>query len=78
MDAGFSLLAWSQPGCLGTPIESGQTLDAQADLMAALLDALHIDKVGIFGVSGSGPATLLFALRHPDRVLAMKTIIFLS
>jgi len=71
VNEGFSLLAWSRPGYLLTPIESGRTVEAQADLMAALLDTLDIDKVAIFGASGGGPSTLQFALRHPNRVWAM-------
>lgn len=43
--AGFSLLAPSRPGYLGTPLSSGKTPDEQADLYAALLDTLGIDKV---------------------------------
>ena len=57
ISAGFSVLCWSRPGYLRTPIESGRSLEEQADLMAALLDTLNIDKAGIFGVSGGGPPT---------------------
>ena len=46
--------------------------------MAALLDALSIDKVVIMGVSGGGPTTLNFALRHPDRCSGCLTEVAVS
>ena len=57
----------SRPGYLRTPLASGPTPEAQADLFAALLDALAIPTASIIGFSGGGPAALQFALRHPDR-----------
>ena len=67
----MSLLAISRPGYLRTPIESGRTPQAQADLLAALLDNLNEKKITVVGVSGGGPAALQFALRHPDRTQAL-------
>jgi pimeloyl-ACP methyl ester carboxylesterase len=68
IDAGMRAIIPSRPGALGTPIASGRTWDEQADLFAALLDALQIDRAGIIGWSGGGPSTYRFAVRHPDRV----------
>ena len=47
-------------------------------MMAALLDALSIDKVVVMGVSGGGPTTLNFALRHPDRCSGLLTEVAVS
>ena len=44
----FRLLSLSRPGYLGTPLQSGQSLEAQVDLFAAILDELGIDKVAVF------------------------------
>lgn len=66
---GFRLVCPSKPGYLRTPLSSGRTFKAQADMFADLLDKLGIkEKVGILGVSLGGPAALQFALRHQDRV----------
>jgi pimeloyl-ACP methyl ester carboxylesterase len=46
----------------------------QADAFACLLDALGIDRVGVVGVSMGGPSSLLFALRHPQRITFLVLI----
>lgn len=69
--ANFKLLGWSRPGYLRTPLEVGKTPEQQADALAALLDALGIERVAIYGMSAGGPSALSFALRHPDRLWAL-------
>ena len=64
----FRLLSLSRPGYLGTPLESGKSLDEQADLFAAVLDELDIEKVAVFSISAGGPFAYAFAIRHPDRI----------
>ncbi|MGH2478479.1 MAG: alpha/beta fold hydrolase [Ktedonobacteraceae bacterium] len=64
---GFTVLAPSRPGYLRTPLSSGASPEAQADLYAALLDTLDVDQATVMGASGGGPSALQFALRHPDR-----------
>jgi pimeloyl-ACP methyl ester carboxylesterase len=64
---GFQFVAPSRPGYLRTPLETGQTFEAQADAYVALLDALGIQKAAVFGTSGGGPSAVQFALRYPDR-----------
>lgn len=73
-DAKYRLLCPSRPGYLGTPLESGKTIEEQADLFAALLDVLKIDKVAIVTVSAGGPPGYVFSIRHPDRVWALVAI----
>ncbi|MDN7026204.1 alpha/beta hydrolase [Methanoculleus sp. FWC-SCC1] len=69
----FRLLSLSRPGYLNTPLESGKTLDEQADLFAAVLDELGIDRVAVFSISAGGPFAYTFAIRHPDRIWALIT-----
>ncbi len=69
--SGYSLLAPSRPGFLGTNISLGSTLAAQADTMIALLDHLQIEKVLICGFSCGGALAVTMAANHPDRVKAM-------
>ncbi|MEU8363107.1 alpha/beta hydrolase [Nonomuraea sp. NPDC048882] len=71
---GFRILSPSRPGYLGTPLESGRTNEEQADLLAALLDELGIDRVGVLAVSAGSPVGYTFAARHPDRIWGMVSI----
>jgi pimeloyl-ACP methyl ester carboxylesterase len=68
---GFRFLAVSRPGYFGTPLAVGPTPDAQADAVAALLDALGIRTAAVMAVSGGGPCALQFSLRHPQRCWAL-------
>ena len=71
---GFRILAVSRPGYLGTPLSSGRSPQAQADLCAALLDALGIAQAAVIAVSAGGPCALQFALRHAERCWAVVTV----
>jgi len=70
-DNGCELIALSRPGFLRTPLSSGQTPTEQADLYAAVLDALEIDQVTVLGYSSGGPSAVLFAAHHPGRVRSL-------
>lgn len=72
--AGFRYIAVSRPGYLGTPLELGRSCQAQADLCAALLDALGISEAGVIGLSGGGPTALQLALRHPARTWGLVLV----
>ena len=65
------VIAVSRPGYLATPLASGEIPEAQADLLAALLDALAIERASVIAISGGGPAAIHFALRHPSRCQAL-------
>ncbi|HLX39904.1 MAG TPA: alpha/beta hydrolase [Ktedonobacteraceae bacterium] len=66
-DSRFSFICMSRPGYLRTPLATGQTPEEQADMYAALLNTLGIQRAAITGISGGGSSALQFALRHPDR-----------
>src|SRR5205085_9767873 len=53
---GFTLLSLSRPGYRRTPLSSGETPEAQADLYAAMLDALNVSQVTVMAISGGGPS----------------------
>lgn len=63
----FRVLGVSRPGYLGTPQALARTPEAQADLYAALLDALGIKRTLVAAVSAGGPSAIQFALHHPQR-----------
>jgi len=72
---GFRYLATSRSGYLGTPAPRGlgasESLRREADLYAALLDKLHIERVPVLAYSGGGPFALTFATRYPERCRAV-------
>jgi pimeloyl-ACP methyl ester carboxylesterase len=69
--AGFEAIAPSRPGYPGTPLAAGASIDEQADLYAAVLDALGLERVGVLAWSGGGPSAFRLAVRHPARVSAL-------
>jgi pimeloyl-ACP methyl ester carboxylesterase len=71
---GHRAVCVSRPGYLGTPLGSGRTPEEQADLYAALLDRLGVDRAVVAAVSGGGPSALAFALRHPERCRALVLV----
>ncbi|GAA1798190.1 alpha/beta hydrolase [Agromyces neolithicus] len=71
---GFRIIAPSRPGYLGTPLSTGRTFAQQADALAALLDALGMDSIIVFAVSGGGPAGYELAARHPGRVAKLVQV----
>lgn len=68
IESGFSVLFPTRPGYKGTPIESGKTAEASANLFSELLDVLKIEKVHIIGNSAGGPTALEFARLHHQKV----------
>jgi pimeloyl-ACP methyl ester carboxylesterase len=65
--AGFRVIVLSRPGYLRTPLASGKTPAEQAALIAALLDALGIDRVALYAYSQGGAASLQDAFSYPER-----------
>jgi pimeloyl-ACP methyl ester carboxylesterase len=71
---GVKAILPSRPGYLGSELGERATIDAQADLHAALLDALGVERVGVLCWSGGGPSSYRLAVRHPDRVRAVVAL----
>lgn len=74
VDAGFEIIAPSRPGYLGTPLLDRQSIDSQADLMAALLDRLGYEECGVLTWSGGGPAGYRLAVRQPQRIRGLVAL----
>lgn len=77
-DAGYQVIAPSRPGYLRTPPIADMTSAGQADLNAALLDALKIKESVVIAFSGGGPSAIEFAVRYPDRCRALILICAVS
>lgn len=72
--ARFQWVAVSRPGYLATPLALGETPQDQADLCAAVLDALGIPQAAVIAVSGGGQCALQFAQRHRGRCWGLVMI----
>lgn len=64
---GIRLLAVDRPGCGRSEAAPDRTLASVADDLAALLDALGVERAGAVGWSAGGPYAVAFAARHPAR-----------
>jgi pimeloyl-ACP methyl ester carboxylesterase len=58
----------------GQKIKSAYTIDDMADDAIGLLDALHIDKAHICGMSMGAAIAQTMAIRHPARLLSMTLV----
>lgn len=67
LDASFRIVAVSRFGYLGSALPADSSPSAQADLYAALLDELGIQKVAVVASSAGTSSAFRFALRHPER-----------
>ncbi|HBP6863845.1 TPA: alpha/beta hydrolase, partial [Legionella pneumophila] len=71
---GYQMICPSRPGYLGTPIDTGQTAEEQADALAGLLDYLNIPGAVIVAISAGGLSLYPFAIRHPKKTKAIIAI----
>ena len=74
-DSRYRLIAMSRFGYLRTPQPADTSPRAQADAHACLLDALHIPRVAVIGVSAGAPSAMQFCLRYPERCAAMVLLV---
>ena len=65
---GHRLIAWDRPGLGDSDIDPHASPNSVADDMIHVLDALGVDRVGIFGWSAGALFALAAASRHPERV----------
>lgn len=71
----FKTICVSRPGYLGTPLDpTDPSIDHEADLLLAVLDALGVTRVSVLAYSGGGPSAYRLAIRHPGRVSALVAI----
>lgn len=75
----FRSILLSRPGYLGTPLPAGEaSFDREAELLAAVLDSVGVERVGVLAWSGGGPPAYRFAALHPDRVAALVAVAAVS
>jgi pimeloyl-ACP methyl ester carboxylesterase len=71
---GYRIVAPSRFGYLGAAMPSQPSVTGQADVFAALLDALGIEQAVVLGFSAGSTSSVQFALRHPDHVAALVLV----
>ena len=77
--SGFTAIRVSRPGYLATPLDpAGSSIDHEADRLAAVLDAVGVERAGVLAYSGGGPSAYRLAVRHPGRVSAIVAIAAVS
>jgi pimeloyl-ACP methyl ester carboxylesterase len=64
----FRAIGPSRFGYLGSAMPPHATVADQADVYAALLDHVGVERVVLCGFSAGGPAAIQFALRHAERL----------
>ena len=72
---GVRIIAPSRFGYLRSSFPVDHSSEAQADAFIELLDDLGLDKVVVAGGSAGALSAVQFALRHPDRTLALILIV---
>jgi pimeloyl-ACP methyl ester carboxylesterase len=72
---GFRVIAPSRFGYLGTPVPPDTSSASQADAHAALLTELTIDKAIVAGISAGARSAMQFAVRHPERTIALILVV---
>jgi pimeloyl-ACP methyl ester carboxylesterase len=72
---GFRVIAMSRFGYLRTPLPLDASAAAQADAHAGLLEALGVDGAAVIGASAGAPSAMQFALRHPQRCVALVLLV---
>jgi pimeloyl-ACP methyl ester carboxylesterase len=69
------LIAPSRFGYLGSSRPPDATPAAQADALAALLEALGIRQIDVIALSAGATSALQLALRHPDKVKHLAVLV---
>jgi len=70
---GIRLVAYDRPGYGRSDPDPGRVVADAADDIAAIADALKIDRYAVYGGSGGGPHALANAVRA-DRVVAVSAL----
>lgn len=74
-DAGYQVIAPSRFGYLRSSSPDDPSPEHQADAFAELLDALHIPRIPVVGISAGALSALQFAVRHPGRCRSLTVIV---
>ena len=71
---GIRLIGYDRPGYGGSTSHPGRNVADAARDVAAVADALDIDRLATWGISGGGPHALACAALLPERVVAAASL----
>ncbi len=73
-EIGIRIIAPDRPGFGQSDFDPRRSLLSTSDDVVALMDALGVDRAGVFGLSGGGPHALAMAYRAPERVAGVAVV----
>jgi pimeloyl-ACP methyl ester carboxylesterase len=73
-ERGIRLLSDDRPGYGSSSPQPGRAIVDCVGDVRAIIDALEINRLAVWGVSGGGPHALACLSRLPDRVVAATTL----
>jgi pimeloyl-ACP methyl ester carboxylesterase len=71
---GIRLIGYDRPGYGGSTPHPGRSVADAAHDVTAIADALGIDRLAMWGISGGGPHALACAALLPERVVAVASL----
>ncbi len=74
LEKGIRLITYDRPGYGGSTASSGRSVGDCAEDVNAIADALEIDRLAVWGVSGGGPYALASGALLAGRVVAVGTL----
>jgi pimeloyl-ACP methyl ester carboxylesterase/DNA-binding CsgD family transcriptional regulator len=64
-----TVVRYDRPGCgLSDPSPDPPSLEADLQVLERMVDHLGLDRLDLLSISTGAPASIAFAVRHPDRV----------
>jgi pimeloyl-ACP methyl ester carboxylesterase len=75
---GIRLISYGRPSYGGSSPRPGRSVASAATDVAAIADALGLDRFAVMGASGGGPHALACAALLPDRVIAAACLASLA
>jgi pimeloyl-ACP methyl ester carboxylesterase len=77
-EKGIRLISYDRPGYGGSTADPGHTVASGAQDVRAIAEALGLDRLGIWGISGGGPYALGCAALLPDMAVAVAAVASLA
>ncbi len=71
---GLRLICYDRPGYGGSTPQAGRTVADCADDVRAICQALEVNRIGVWGISGGGPHALACAALLADLVVAVASL----
>ncbi len=73
-ERGIRLIGYDRPGYGGSTPAPGRSVAAVADDVRAIADAVEVERLAVWGISGGGPHALACAALASDRVAAVASL----